>query len=137
MRWRRLACEPLEDRRLLSVMDITPDPARLSADAGLEYLNGVMDQYHGERFWVYEDISSPGNHFHCRAKIPDEDAAVTTPSRPTPVVPSFPDPDTPARSGTSASSRPPAAPATIRPTCTTRPARCRPARIPIVPTTSP
>ena len=77
MRWRRLGCEPLEDRRLLSVMEITSDPARLSADAGLEYLNGVMDQYHGERIWVYEDISSPGNHFHCRAKIPDENAAVS------------------------------------------------------------
>lgn len=28
-----------------------------------EYLRRAMDAYHGDRYWVYEDIDSPGNHF--------------------------------------------------------------------------
>jgi hypothetical protein len=51
-----------------------PDEAA-SAAAGVAYLAGVMDQYH-DRFPVSEDVSSPGNHFHAFAKIPDENAAV-------------------------------------------------------------
>lgn len=50
-------------------------PARQSAMASLEYLKKVMDQYHN-RFVVYEDVSSAGNHFHVYAKIPDGTAPV-------------------------------------------------------------
>jgi hypothetical protein len=34
-----------------------------------------MDQFH-DRFPVYDDLGSAGNHFHARAKIPDEHAPV-------------------------------------------------------------
>ncbi len=47
-----------------------------SAQASVEYLARVMDQYH-DRFPVYDDVSSGGNHFHAFAKIPDQDAAVS------------------------------------------------------------
>jgi hypothetical protein len=43
--------------------------AVLSAQRSIEYLRRVMDEYH-TRFPVYDDISSPGNHFHSWAKIP-------------------------------------------------------------------
>lgn len=33
------------------------------AEASLEYLRRVMDQYHGNRFWVCDDGDSAGNHF--------------------------------------------------------------------------
>jgi hypothetical protein len=46
-----------------------------SAQAGLAYLKSVMDEFH-TRFPVYDDVSSPGNHFHAYTKIPDENAAV-------------------------------------------------------------
>jgi hypothetical protein len=46
-----------------------------SAQAAVEYLRRVMDEYHN-RFPVYDDVSSGGNHFHAWAKIPDENAAV-------------------------------------------------------------
>lgn len=46
-----------------------------SAQGSLEYMRRVMDQYHN-RFPVYDDVSSPGNHFHAYGKIPDENAAV-------------------------------------------------------------
>jgi hypothetical protein len=46
-----------------------------SARASLQYLRRVMDEFHG-RFPVYDDVSSPGNHFHAYAKIPDENARV-------------------------------------------------------------
>ena len=51
------------------------DAARLSAKKSVTYLNKVMDQYHS-RFIVYEDVSSAGNHFHARAKLPDQNAPV-------------------------------------------------------------
>jgi hypothetical protein len=54
---------------------VTPEAAA-SADRSLEYLRRVMDQYHN-RFPVYDDVSSPGNHFHEWAKIPGESAPVT------------------------------------------------------------
>ena len=46
-----------------------------SAAASLDHLRRVMDQYH-DRFPVYDDLGSAGNHFHARAKIPDEHAPV-------------------------------------------------------------
>jgi len=42
--------------------------ARESAAKGLAYLREVMDYFH-RVFWVYEDVSSPGNHFHAWAKF--------------------------------------------------------------------
>jgi hypothetical protein len=47
-----------------------------SAQASLDSLRRVMDQFH-DRFPVYDDISSAGNHFHAWAKIPDQNAAVS------------------------------------------------------------
>jgi len=47
-----------------------------SASASLAYLRRVMDQFHN-RFPVYDDVSSAGNHFHAWAKIPDQNAAVS------------------------------------------------------------
>lgn len=44
--------------------------ARQSALASLEYLRTEMDRYH-DRFPVYDDVSSAGNHFHALAKIPN------------------------------------------------------------------
>lgn len=51
------------------------DAALASARAGLDYLRNVMERYH-KSFGVYEDVSSPGNHFHAYAKIPDGGAPV-------------------------------------------------------------
>ena len=64
-RQRRLACEPLEERTMLAV---SPQ-AQSSADAAVQHMADVMDQDH-DRVWIYEDISSPGNHFHARGKMP-------------------------------------------------------------------
>jgi len=36
----------------------------------LHYLSEVMDVCH-DRFWVYEDVSSPCNHFHAYGKLPN------------------------------------------------------------------
>lgn len=47
-----------------------------SAANSVEHLRAVMDQFH-DRFPVYDDVSSAGNHFHAWAKIPDESAAVS------------------------------------------------------------
>lgn len=46
-----------------------------SSTPSLDYLREVMDQYHN-RFIVYEDVSSAGNHFPAFAKFPDQNAAV-------------------------------------------------------------
>lgn len=46
-----------------------------SVSNSLEYLRNVMDKYHN-RFPVYDDVSSPGNHFFAFTKIPNENAAV-------------------------------------------------------------
>jgi hypothetical protein len=46
-----------------------------SASLSLEYLRSIMDQYHN-RFPIYEDASSAGNHFHSWAKIPNAGANV-------------------------------------------------------------
>ena len=54
---------------------VCADSARDSAEASLDYLRRVMDEYH-TRFPVSEDVSSAGNHFHAFAKIPDELAPV-------------------------------------------------------------
>lgn len=51
----------------------TPNP---SAVAALEHLRQVMDEFH-DRFIVYRDVSSAGNHFHSWAKIPNQNAAVS------------------------------------------------------------
>jgi hypothetical protein len=50
-------------------------PVCKSASAGVAYLARVMDQFHN-RFPVYDDLGSPGNHFHAFAAIPDETALV-------------------------------------------------------------
>lgn len=42
----------------------------------LEYLASVQDEFHW-RYEVYRDLDSPGNHFHARGFIPDEDAMAT------------------------------------------------------------
>src|SRR5579872_1324953 len=54
-----------------------------SANKSLQYLRNVMDYYHS-RFPVYDDVSSPENHFVAYAKIPaDEPALVVNGSWPT------------------------------------------------------
>jgi hypothetical protein len=50
-------------------------PGQPSAQAALQYLAEVMDQYH-DRFPVYDDVSSGGNHFFAWSKVPDQNAAV-------------------------------------------------------------
>src|SRR5205085_11705337 len=54
---------------------VPPDDTLLSAQASIAYLARVMDQFHN-RFPVYDDVSSAGNHFPVLAKIPDGNAAV-------------------------------------------------------------
>ena len=51
-----------------------PDTQTISAS--VQYLARAMDQYH-DRFPVYEDVSSAGNHFHALTKFPDGNALVT------------------------------------------------------------
>lgn len=51
-------------------------PAIQSAQSSLVYLKNAMDQFH-DRFPVYDDVSSAGNHFHVYAKLPNGGAAVT------------------------------------------------------------
>lgn len=46
-----------------------------SVGGSIAYLRSVMDRYHN-RFVVYEDVSSAGNHFHAYAKIPSGIAPV-------------------------------------------------------------
>jgi hypothetical protein len=67
--------EVLDYRPVLAQTTGPPSSARESAEAAIEYLRSVMDQFH-TRLAVYDDISSAGNHFHGRAKIPDGSAAV-------------------------------------------------------------
>src|SRR3982750_742245 len=50
-------------------------PACKSARAGIVYLAQVMDEFHN-RFPVYDDLSSAGNHFNALAAIPNENARV-------------------------------------------------------------
>lgn len=50
-------------------------PARQSASASIEHLKKVMDHDHG-RFFVYDDVESPGNHFVAYDKMPAD--GVTT-----------------------------------------------------------
>lgn len=52
------------------------EAAHDSAARSLEHLRRVMDQFH-DRFPVYDDVSSAGNHFHAWAKIPGANAAVS------------------------------------------------------------
>ena len=70
---RRLIIESLESRQLLSVAST---PEQQSAEAGIEYLRQVMDEYH-DKFWVYYDNSSAGDHFHARGKMGDDLDAVS------------------------------------------------------------
>jgi len=51
-------------------LPLDAQPASQSANASIEYLKRVMDQFH-DRFPVYDDVSSAGNHFHAYAKIPE------------------------------------------------------------------
>ncbi len=64
--------ELLEDRLPLSP---TTDESN-SAQQSLDYLRAVMDQFHN-RFPIYDDVSSAGNHFHAIAKLPDASAPVS------------------------------------------------------------
>src|SRR5690349_21625696 len=66
-RHRALVIERLEQRCTLSALS--------SAEAGLQYLDQVMDQYHSS-FSVYQDISSAGDHFHARQELPDQNGPV-------------------------------------------------------------
>ena len=50
-------------------------PANQSSTAAINHLAQVMDQFHN-RFPVYDDVSSAGNHFHAYAKLPDANAPV-------------------------------------------------------------
>jgi hypothetical protein len=61
---------------LLPIAPLYGQTANDSAQASLAYLRVVMDQFHN-RFPVYDDVSSAGNHFHVFAKIPDAAAPVT------------------------------------------------------------
>ena len=55
---------------------LSPCVLAQSAVPSLTYLRHVMDSFH-DRFPVYDDISSPGNHFHARGQLPDEFSRVT------------------------------------------------------------
>ncbi len=59
----------------LALFPLAAEASNPSADASIEYLRRVQDQFH-DRIPVYEDVSSAGNRFHAYAKIPDENAAV-------------------------------------------------------------
>src|SRR5438270_466550 len=50
------------------------DPQPVSGS--VQYLARAMDQYHN-RFPVYDDVSSAGNHFHALTKFPNGNALVT------------------------------------------------------------
>jgi hypothetical protein len=60
---------------LLLAVPLHAQTAAQSAAASIQYLARAMDEYH-DRFPVYDDVSSAGNHFHAYAKIPDGDALV-------------------------------------------------------------
>jgi hypothetical protein len=51
------------------------DLEKQSAQSSIAYLQHAMDEYHN-RFPIYDDISSAGNHFHAWAKIPSAAAPV-------------------------------------------------------------
>ncbi len=59
---------------LLAALSVArPLPAQTatdSAQASIAYLGRVMDEYH-DRFPVYDDVSSAGNHFHVYAQMGD------------------------------------------------------------------
>ena len=50
--------------------------SQLSEIGSIAYLATVMDQYH-DRYPVYDDVSSGGNHFVAFGQIPDQNAPVT------------------------------------------------------------
>jgi hypothetical protein len=62
------------EKHAFTVLQETSTPQQ-SKEASLEYLRKVMDQYH-YRFPVYDDVSSPGNHFFAFAKIPFDISAL-------------------------------------------------------------
>ena len=72
----------LLERRCLLLLE------QQSAAAALGDLHRVMDQYHN-RFPVYDDVSSAGNHFHAWGKMGTTWTAWTSagPRRPTPEPP--------------------------------------------------
>lgn len=47
-----------------------------NVSASVQHLARAMDQYHN-RFPVYDDVSSAGNHFHALTKFPNGNALVT------------------------------------------------------------
>ncbi|MBI3467438.1 MAG: hypothetical protein HY000_30890, partial [Planctomycetes bacterium] len=65
----QLAFEFLEPRRCLSA-------ASDSVSGSITHLSQVMDQFHN-RFPVYDDVSSAGNHFHALGIIGDDHSAVS------------------------------------------------------------
>lgn len=56
---------------LLLAVPAFAQPAQISAAASIEYLKKVMDHDH-DRFRVYEDVESAGNHFVAYDKMPAE-----------------------------------------------------------------
>jgi hypothetical protein len=51
-------------------------PRALSVGGDIQYLANAMDQFHN-RFPVYDDVSSAGNHFHTLTRFPGPSALVT------------------------------------------------------------
>ncbi|HJQ25997.1 MAG TPA: VCBS repeat-containing protein [Blastocatellia bacterium] len=64
---------PLSDAEMITIQIDPPSPP---VPASVQYLARAMDQFHN-RFPVYDDVSSAGNHFHALAKSPNENALVT------------------------------------------------------------
>lgn len=61
---------------ILGISVATSSEAVDSARSSVAYLAGVMDEFH-DRFPVYDDVSSPGNHFHTYGRIPSQFSPVT------------------------------------------------------------
>ncbi len=66
----------IADRTPVEATDVRPMFDEQSAPASIQHLANAMDQFHN-RFPVYDDVSSAGNHFHMLAKFPNQFALVT------------------------------------------------------------
>jgi FG-GAP-like repeat len=64
---------PLSDAEMVTIQINSSTPP---VPASVQYLAHAMDQFH-DRFPVYDDVSSAGNHFHALTLFPDENARVT------------------------------------------------------------
>jgi hypothetical protein len=70
--WHAPAQIEILESRVVPTPIVTPQQ---SVDASLSYLRTVQDQFHN-RFPVYDDVSSAGNHFNALQYFPDQNAAV-------------------------------------------------------------